>query len=81
MKVVRTRTFAFALTFALCVLGMVGAVAAPAMAVGAEVYRTDSQGNDIGAIVNIGDTDPTCCCICHGEGLVGLGVKVCYLPV
>ena len=81
MRILRLRMLAYAFGFMLGVAGIVGAVAAPAMAVGAEVYRTDSQGNETSAIVKVGNTTPDCCCAWDGEGLVGLGVKVCYLPV
>ncbi len=81
MKALRLRTFAYAFGFVLATLGAVGAAASPALAVGAEVDRTDSSGNPGGRIVGAGNTNPSCCCAWAGNSHVAVGVKVCYLPV
>ena len=60
---------------------LIAAAAQPAFAVGARVYRTDDNGNETSSIVNVGDTNPACCCVSDGEGEVHLGARVCYLPL
>lgn len=56
-------------------------LAPAASALGAKIYHTNSTGQETSPITGVGNTSPSCCCISHGEGAVGLGVKVCYLPV
>jgi hypothetical protein len=62
-------------------LSLLAGQAGPAQALGAEVYRTDRYGNKTGTVVKVGSTGPACCCVWHGEGAIGYGVRVCYLPI
>lgn len=61
--------------------GLLTVAAHPALALGAEVHRTDSNGTPTTTIVKVGDTGPACCCAGHDNGEIHLGVRVCYLPL
>ncbi|MEX2394827.1 MAG: hypothetical protein WD826_10155 [Actinomycetota bacterium] len=77
----KLRTVVSAVFVAALTLGAFG-TAAPADALGAEVVRTDRFGRRTGRVVGFGDTTSgACCCAYYGEGAVGYGVKVCYLPI
>jgi hypothetical protein len=60
---------------------LAGAFAQSANALGAEIYRTDSQGNKNGGFVNIGQTAGTALCTRTGVGAIRYGVAVCYYPI
>jgi hypothetical protein len=72
----------FLFTFVVAAFGLLGGVFAPkAGAVGAEIYRTDRSGNKTGTVTRVGNTGPACCCFWYGSGTLGVGVRVCYLPI
>jgi hypothetical protein len=56
-----------------------GILAPSAGAVGAQVYRTDSQGRKTGTVANVGNTGSSAFCAGFGLGTIGYGVMVCYL--
>jgi len=67
---------------ALLVSGFLGMALAPsAGAVGAEIYRTDSEGRKTGTVTHVGNTGSTAFCSRTGIGAIKLGVAVCYLPI
>jgi hypothetical protein len=77
----RNRSIVAGVMVALFSLGGFGG-AAPADALGAEVFKSDRFGKRVSRFVGFGDTTSgACCCFGAGIGEVGYGVKVCYLPI
>lgn len=75
------RRLLFALIGLLVLGGVMLLSATPAQAIGVEIYRANQSGQHAGTIFKVGGTGPSCCCVNHGNSTLGLGVKVCYLPI